>query len=514
MSILLIHPPVSKPCEPPPGLARLAGALAGRGAACRVWDASLEGLLHLISLPLPLQGIWTRRAVKNREANLAALRSPEIFHNLDRYISRVKDISHLLTAQAALHDAELTLSDYSDRKLSPVCSADLICAAQHPDSNIFYPFFSLRLRKILEHDAPRVIGFSINFLSQALTACAMMGFLKRENCRAKIVLGGGLITSWLRRPGLSNLFAGLADHLVDGPGEEILLCLAGCTDAAADAYAPDYTGFPLDQYFSPGRILPFSTAAGCYWGACSFCPEQAEGNPYRPLPVAAAGAQLAALVQRHRPRLLHLVDNALSPAFLKSMIKNPPGAPWYGFARVTPELQDEDFCRQLRQSGCVMLQLGLESGDDAVLAGLSKGLTIADASRALRAVKQAGIGVYVYLLFGTPAETRLSAQRTLDFTAAESRHIDFLNLAIFNMPVNAADAASLTTGAFYDGDLALYTGFQHPQGWSRSQVRRFLDREFKRHPAIAPILRRDPPFFTSNHAPFFLRTVLAGSIHS
>ena len=505
MSILLIHPPVSKPCEPPPGLARLAGALAASGATCRVWDASLEGFLHLINLPQHGQDSWTRRAVKNRDANLAALRSPDIFRNPDRYIRTVKDISRLLAAQAALHDAELSLSDYSDLKLSPVRSSDLMRAVQHPDSNLFYPFFSLRLREILEEAMPRVIGFSVNFLSQALTACAMMGFLKRENCPAKIVVGGGLITSWLRRPGLPKLFAGLADHLVDGPGEALLLRLAGCTEEAADTAAPDYTGFPLDQYFSPGRILPFSTAAGCYWGKCSFCPEQAEGNAYRSLPVAAAGAQLGALVQQQKPRLLHLVDNALSPAFLKSMIKNPPGAPWYGFARITPELQDEDFCRQLRQSGCVMLQLGLESGDDAVLAALSKGLTTADAARALRAVRQAGIGAYVYLLFGTPAETRESAERTLDFTAAESGNIDFLNLAIFNMPVNAPDAPGLATGAFYDGDLALYTGFKHPQGWGRSLVRQFLDREFKRHRAIAPILRRDPPFFTSNHAPFFLQ---------
>ena len=504
MSILLIHPPVSKPCEPPPGLARLAGALAAGGITCRVWDASIEGLLHLMNLPLPAQDTWTRRAVKNRGTNLAALRSPEIFHNLDRYIRTVKDISRLLTAQAALYGAELSLADYNDRKLSPVCSSDLVRAAEQPESNPFYDYFSLRLRDIIARDTPRIIGFSVNFLSQALTAWAMMGFLKREGCRAEIVLGGGLITSWLRRPGLPNPFAGFADHLVEGPGEALLLRLAGCTEAGADACMPDYSGFPLDDYFSPGGILPFSTAAGCYWGACSFCPEQAEGNPYRPLPVAAAGAQLRQLVGQYKPRLLHLVDNALSPLFLKSMIKNPPGAPWYGFARVTPELQDEGFCRQLRKSGCVMLQLGLESGDDAVLAALSKGLTVADAARALRAIKQAGIGAYVYLLFGTPAETREAAKRTLDFTAAQSRHIDFLNLAIFNMPVNAADAASLATGAFYDGDLALYTGFEHPHGWGRSQVRRFLDREFKRHPAIAPIVRRDPPVFTSNHAPFFL----------
>ena len=111
------------------------------------------------------------------------------------------------------------------------------------------------------------------------------------------------------------------------------------------------------------------------------------------------------LCREYRPALLHLLDNAISPALLAQFARTPPGAPWYGFARVTPELQDPDFCRALRQSGCVMLQLGLESGSDRVLAEMNKGITSAEASRALRCLHAAGIATYVYLLFGTPWET-------------------------------------------------------------------------------------------------------------
>jgi len=71
------------------------------------------------------------------------------------------------------------------------------------------------------------------------------------------------------------------------------------------------------------------------------------------------------------------------------------------------------------------------------------------------------------------------------------------------MPLFGDEAAAHGTGLFYEGDLSLYTGFSHPSGWHRGKVRRFLEQEFKRHPAIAPILKRDPPLFTSNHAPFF-----------
>jgi hypothetical protein len=78
-----------------------------------------------------------------------------------------------------------------------------------------------------------------------------------------------------------------------------------------------------------------------------------------------------------------------------------------------------------------------------------------------------------------------------------------MNIAIFNLPLNSPEAVDLETAGFYEGDLSLYTDFRHPQGWNRRLVREFLDAEFRRHPAIRPILKNHPPLFTSNHAPLF-----------
>ncbi len=150
-----------------------------------------------------------------------------------------------------------------------------------------------------------------------------------------------------------------------------------------------------------------------------------------------------------------------------------------------------------------MLKLGVESGDQDVIDREGKGIDLETASRALKSLKTAGISTYVYLLFGTPAETLDAARRTLEFTVKHSDAIGFLNLAIFNMPVYGPESDSLPTHPLSDGDLSLYTAFEHPRGWNRNLVRQFLDKEFRRHKAIADILRRDPPFFTSNHAPFF-----------
>jgi hypothetical protein len=82
--------------------------------------------------------------------------------------------------------------------------------------------------------------------------------------------------------------------------------------------------------------------------------------------------------------------------------------------------------------------------------------------------------------------------------------IDFMNLAIFNMPLHGPDADSLVTNKFYEGDLSLYSNFEHPKGWNRDLVRNFLKNVFKKDPLVRPVLMRNPPFFTSNHAAFFL----------
>lgn len=149
-----------------------------------------------------------------------------------------------------------------------------------------------------------------------------------------------------------------------------------------------------------------------------------------------------------------------------------------------------------------MLKLGLESGDQDVLHSMNKGINLELASRVLENLQEAGIATYVYLLFGTPAENHKAAEKTLRFVENHHQAISFLNLAIFNLPACSQEVSALEVTDFYEGDLSIYRSFIHPQGWNRIEIRRFLDTTFKRSPKIADILRRDPPFFTSNHAPF------------
>jgi hypothetical protein len=515
-------------------LAHLAGALKAHGFPYKLLDANLEGILYLLKKPIEAGDTWTRRALKHIDSNLESLRNIDLYGKFDRYKKTVLEVNRLL-GKSAGDSVRVSLEDYEHTVLSPAKKDDLLYAAQHPEENPFYSYFSARLREIIGEQRPRFIGFSLSYLSQAVCAFAMIGFAKTHFPGIEIVLGGSLLTSWMKNPAWeypSELLraegvappalpvegatpsaggqarAPLIDHLVCGPGEGQLLALLGKEVSKKAYYRPTYDFDNISQYLAPGLIMPYSTSSGCYWAKCAFCPERAEGNGYIQRPPHDVTSELRSLAEERKPALIHLTDNAVSPAVLKCLVESPPGVPWYGFARVTDHLADPYFCMALKDSGCVMLKLGVESGDQSVLDAMQKGNDLSTTSRVLKALSQAGVATYVYLLFGTPHESEKEARATLDFVAKHSAYIDFVNLAIFNLPLLSPDSKELQRSSFYEVDLSLYADFIHPKGWSRKKVRCFLDNEFKRHPAIKPIMQKQPPLFTSNHAPLFSKVFL------
>jgi len=555
--MLLIYPPGARAAEPPLGIARLAGYLREKGRPARCLDLGLEGILYLlgeaaegtgsagaaekpgadepagrpgVAGPAGDPGAWTRGALRRRIRNLAALRDPATYLSFDRYTRAVLDLNRALKAVSAPYGAEAGLADYRELSRSPLRRSDLVAAAREPESSPFYPLFRRRLQAELSGSPGEEVGISVCFLSQALPAFAIAGLVRALAPKARIILGGGLVGSWLAQGSLEprDRFEGFVDALVAGKGEEELGRLLGLggdsTESGGVAEGggaaesggasaeggtswslPDFSGFEDLRYLSPAKVIPYNFSSGCPWRRCSFCPEKAEGWPYAGIAAEAARRELASLAELHRPGLLHFTDNEISPLHLRALAESPPGAPWYGFARFTPLLADPGFCARLAAAGCRMLQLGLESGDQAVLDALGKGTRLEEIDRALEALAGAGVGVYLYVLFGTPAEDRDAALRTRDFVAARAERIDFLNVAVFNMPASSPEARAYPSRSFYEGELSLYSEFSHPRGWNRGEVRAFLAEDFEASPGIKSILRRNPPVFTSSHAPFFLR---------
>jgi hypothetical protein len=503
--MLLIYPPAARSTEPPLGIARLAAFLKGAGRDAQCIDLCREGIDYLLGLKIQAEDNPTRGALNRRERAAQTLRDPSAYLSPGRYGRAVNDLGRALRAASKPSGAESSLTDYRDALRSPLRKSDLLDAADKYGENVFYPLFEGRIGAAADATRDGWIGVSICYLSQALCAFALIGFLKSTRPGMRIAIGGGLVTSWIAGGSLEpdEGFAGLVDVAIAGMGEEGLAELFGLEGERGGDFL-DLKDFSSLRYSAPTRIVPYNFSFGCPWKRCTFCPEKAEGLAYRGIPAHEAGTRIARLGDEYEPGLFHFTDNEISPLYLRLLAESPPPAPWYGFARFSERLLDPRFCRALANSGCVMLQLGLESGDQGILDRLGKGTKVEEIAIILDNLASASIGTYVYVLFGTPAEGYDAAMRTRDFIALHSKGIDFLNAAIFNLPASSLEARSLETKGFYDGDLSLYSEFRHPSGWDRAAVRRFLSDDFEAIPEIREIVARTPPVFTSNHAPFFL----------
>ncbi|MGE5248053.1 MAG: B12-binding domain-containing radical SAM protein, partial [Verrucomicrobiota bacterium] len=328
--------------------------------------------------------------------------------------------------------------------------------------------------------------------------------------------GGGMFTSWRKRLREAGLRSSPFHAVGFGPGESVLAAAAAGTLPPGERYleggedicfSPDYGFAELPAYLSPEPVLPVAASRGCYWRKCAFCPEAvAPASRYRSLEAGRFPALLRELSRRHGVSRFHLTDDAIPPAVLRAIADRGAllaGLSWHGFARFEPILLDSGFVSALRDAGCTMLQLGLESGSQGLLDRLGKGTRVADASRILANLSRAGIGAYVYVMLGAPGETRGDAEATVAFLEEHAERIGFLNLSILNLPRDARMPAD--GEAPYDGNdaLGLYRPVPEREGWGRGASRRFLQKELFGRLPIRAIAARTPPWFTSNHAPFF-----------
>ena len=158
MNMLLIFPPIVKPCEPPGGLALLSGALKKHNIEHNVYDANIEGLLFLINSDIKPESSWTKRALAHRQDNIEGLKSHLVYQNLDRYKQKLFDINRLLNKAVLSKRFILSLADFKDEKLSPVKSDDLLYAAENFKENPFFTYFETCLRKRIQSSDSDYIG--------------------------------------------------------------------------------------------------------------------------------------------------------------------------------------------------------------------------------------------------------------------------------------------------------------------------------------------------------------------
>ena len=526
---LLIQPPALKASEPPLALAILRASLQQQGCVASVLDANLGAYLYLLDdnrlgqLAGEQPATRVKRALRHREKSLHQLRSLPATKSFARYGTAVSHLNQLLSLYCPQSSGErLTLGDYQHNDYSVFNPADLERFAAGRARTLFRDYFVAELLPQIVALAPASIALSINYLHQIFPAFELAGLLKQQFPTLPILAGGGVITSWQEPLRRENIHFSVFDRIIFGPGEapivDILRGRAGddyfLKDASRIAFSPDFDFAKLPEYLSPQPVLPVSASRGCYWQNCLFCPEAAAPvHPFATAENTSFPKLLRSLSERYGVATFHLTDNAIPVSVLKSLADQPAelaGLSWFGFVRFEQALEDGEFVQRLAESGCRMLQLGLESGSQQVLDRLKKGIQLSSVEKILQNLAAAGIATYVYIMLGTPGETEEDAELTREFLLQHADQIGFLNLSIMNLPrssglLDEPQAYGISASKLRDvnGPLGLYHDFQSAGDWDRAAARRFLDKRLLGSAVIRAIVNRTPPVFSSNHAMFF-----------
>jgi hypothetical protein len=190
----------------------------------------------------------------------------------------------------------------------------------------------------------------------------------------------------------------------------------------AEQGTPTYDGLPLDRYlsildsvnpmhrlWSEGHWNKLTVAHGCYWKQCTFCDVGLDYIArYEAAPTEVLVNRIDALINETGRRSFHFVDEAAPPAGLKAMalalLERRMVISWWTNIRFERAFSP-DLCRLLAASGCIAMSAGLEAASNRLLTAMMKGITVEDTATVAAALRQAGILVHAYLMYGYPGQT-------------------------------------------------------------------------------------------------------------
>jgi anaerobic magnesium-protoporphyrin IX monomethyl ester cyclase len=113
--------------------------------------------------------------------------------------------------------------------------------------------------------------------------------------------------------------------------------------------------------------------------------------------------------------------------FTRMLLDRPLGMTFNCVVRA--EHIDLELLRRLKASGCWMISLGIETGDENLLAQHRRNVNLNLLAEKIRLIKKVGIRVKGLLMIGLPGETEDSIKKTMKYVF--SLPIDDINLAKF-----------------------------------------------------------------------------------
>lgn len=456
MRILLLTPPLTQLNTPYPATAYLKGLYVAQGHTVRQVDLGVEladrvlsgeflrhiGLEREARLIEPVKRFLRGQddTLGPRIANRSLLPEGKRFRQLDED-NLEWSFGVAGTTDKALHLATLFIEDIADHIREQVDPHfDLVRYAEYlsNDAPVFDPLYDELLRepspidsimlslleKEVEEFCPEQVDITVPFPGCLYGALRCGQWLKKHTS-SQVELGGGFPNTEWRQLNEPRIYEFCDKVVIDGHPEAI-------------DYCPDFSDLPLDKYlslteitnpmhrlWSQGRWNKMVMAQGCYWHRCAFCDTSLPyiGDYRAPQASVVVDCMERVMGQTERTGF-HFVDEALPPKLLhdvaEEILRRGLTLSFWGNIRFE-KAYTADLCDLLAEAGMVAVSGGLEVASDRLLKLMDKGVTIQQTADACRHLRDAGIMVHTYLMYGFPTET---LQETVDALETVRRMFD------------------------------------------------------------------------------------------
>lgn len=445
MRILLITPPLTQLNTPYPATAYLKGYYVAQGHEVRQVDLGIEVADRVLSRRF-LEGVGlgeqarmiepVKRFLRGQDdtlapriANRSLLPEGQRFAQLnDDNLEWSFGVSG--TTDKAMHLATLFVEDIADYIREHVDPHfDLVRYAEYlsNDAPTFDPLYDELQREpspidrlmlgVLEEKISS-FGFQLSTLDRVCLTVPFPGCLYgalrcgqwlKAHSRAVVEIGGGFPNTEWRQLQEPRLYEFCDEVAIDGHPEALDHC-------------PDFGDLPLDRYlsmcemtnpmhrlWSQGRWNKMVMAQGCYWHRCAFCDTSLPYiGDYRAPKAATVVDRMERVMEQTGRTGFHFVDEALPPRLLgevaEEILRRGLSLSFWGNIRFERAYTAE-LCDLLADAGMVAVSGGLEVASDRLLKLMDKGVSIRQTVEACRHLRDAGIMVHTYLMYGFPSET-------------------------------------------------------------------------------------------------------------
>lgn len=164
--------------------------------------------------------------------------------------------------------------------------------------------------------------------------------------------------------------------------------------------------------------MTISSMRGCPY-SCSWCSKSVFGNTYRKHNPVLVANEIEMLKKNYNPDRLWFTDDVFTiskkwlRAFNEEVKKRELNVSYECISRT--DCIDDETIRLLKNSGCVKIWIGAESGSQRILDLMDRRTDIVRTTQLMKMIKNEGILTGTFIMLGYPGEMKEDIYNTLDF---------------------------------------------------------------------------------------------------